>query len=155
MNSYRIDKLEDVRKAAQILSKLFKKGVVFLSGDLGSGKTTFVQFFLKYWGYKGVVNSPSYALMNYYEVDACTIIHADLYRLLDDEELLYLDVHDWVDMAAIIFIEWAEQGEKYLPPADLICRFTLSDEGRTLQIQANTMEYEWLLTQFGVNWEAK
>lgn len=146
-NGYDITTLEKLSDLTCLLAQCLKKGVVFLEGDLGSGKTTFAQLFLHHLGYEGVVNSPSYALMNCYEVGNCAVIHADLYRLLEPEELLYLDVQDWTDMAEIILIEWAQQGQGFLPAPDLRCRFELSAVGRRLYLEPNSTKMQALLQQ--------
>ena len=94
----------------------------------------------KHWlrqaGYSGVVQSPTYALMNEYYIGQQTVIHADLYRLAAPDELLYLDVRDWGDRAARIFIEWAQNGGDYLPAADVFCQFALRDGRRYLSVAA-------------------
>ena len=98
------------------------------------GKTTFVQHWLRQAGYNGAVQSPTYALMNEYYIGQNTVIHADLYRLATPDELLYLDMRDWGDRAARIFIEWAQNGGDYLPAADVFCQFTLRDGRRYLSV---------------------
>ena len=110
------------------------KKVYYLEGELGAGKTTFVQHWLRQAGYNGAVQSPTYALMNEYYIGQQTVIHADLYRLATPDELLYLDVRDWSDRAARIFIEWAQNGGDYLPAADVFCQFTLRDGRRDLSV---------------------
>lgn len=110
-------------------------GVIYLEGDLGVGKTTFVAHLLAQMGYQEVVTSPTYTLINDYHIQGKTIYHIDLYRLCDPEELMYLDVRDWQSRADLILIEWATKGEGYLPQANLILNFTLNAQGRTLQVK--------------------
>lgn len=133
--NFNISELEDLKKTIPLLMRLFakkKSAVIYLSGDLGVGKTTFVQLFLKTMGYDGVVSSPTYAIMNEYAHENQRFIHADLYRLADPEELIYLDIRDWQSRADFIFIEWAEKGGDLLPPPDFILELTLNSSGRFL-----------------------
>lgn len=139
MLTYRINELKLLELLAHHLANTLPKGVLYLVGDLGSGKTTFTQFFIKQLGYGGVVNSPTYALMNLYKFSGYSIIHADLYRLGQAEELLYLDVDDWQDMADILLIEWAARGEPFLPPPDMVCRFEFVEGNRWLSLEAKTV----------------
>ena len=112
------------------ITATFPRGIFHLHGDLGSGKTTFVQTLLRQLGYTGIVNSPTYALVQEYELGPRHIIHSDLYRLQEPEELLYLDVRDWPSRADYIFIEWPERGGDLLPPATARLPFQLQGTQR-------------------------
>ncbi len=123
---------------ARKLSLLLNQGVVYLYGNLGVGKTTFVKYFLKNLGYEGIVTSPSYGLINIYSVSANkNILHADLYRLVQPEELLYLDVDEWLDMADILLIEWPAKGFGFLPKPDYELEFILKEQQRNLILTAH------------------
>jgi len=127
---------EALDAAVAALRQCADKKVYYLEGTLGAGKTTFVQHWLRQAGYSGVVQSPTYALMNEYYIGQQTVIHADLYRLAAPDELLYLDVRDWSERATHIFIEWAQNGGDYLPAADVFCQFVLHDGRRYLSVAA-------------------
>ncbi len=107
--------------------------IIYIQGDLGAGKTTFVRGFLRGLGYPGAVKSPTYTLIEPYEVEGQRIFHLDLYRLADPEELEYLGLRDVLDGEAQLLIEWPEQGGAELPPADLKIRIRYQDRGRVLQ----------------------
>lgn len=98
--------------------------VIFLIGDLGAGKTTFARAFIQALGYSGYVKSPSYGLLESYRVVGNTILHLDLYRIEDPEELEYLALRDLYDNQAILLVEWPDKGANLLPQADLELRFT-------------------------------
>lgn len=85
-----------------------KQTTIFLKGDLGTGKTTFVQKFLKSLGYNEHVPSPSYAIVNTYTIQGRVVLHADLYRLQEVDELDYLGWDMLTEKADIILIEWPE-----------------------------------------------
>ena len=114
------------------LARRFCQGVVYLEGDLGVGKTALVRHWLQVCGVRDPVTSPSYQIVNMYEAAGRRFLHADLYRLVDPEELLYLDVREWQVLADLIFIEWPGRGGEYLPAPDIICQLSLSENVRTM-----------------------
>ncbi len=92
---------------------------VHLEGDLGAGKTTLVRGALRALGHRGPVKSPTYTLIEPYEVGGTRLYHLDLYRLSDPGELEYLGLRELLAEPAWVFIEWPEHGRPWLPPADL------------------------------------
>lgn len=109
------------------------KGVVYLEGDLGVGKTALVQRWLQVCGVVEPVTSPTYQIVNMYQAGGRRFLHADLYRLAEPEELLYLDVREWRDAADVVFVEWPQKGAGFLPAPDIICQLALSENVRTLR----------------------
>ncbi len=111
--------------------------LVFLSGDLGAGKTTLVRGFLRAGGHIGPVKSPTFTVVEEYLINNRLIFHLDLYRLGDPEELEYLGIRDYLDNSAICFIEWPEKGKGFLPQADLNIILDFKDDGRTIVIASH------------------
>lgn len=110
---------------AQNLSKLLLPGdIIFLEGPLGAGKTFLSQQLLFALGYHGKVLSPTYSLVQSYEIhhSSGTTIHLhhfDLYRLADPEELEFMGIRDYVSPNTICLIEWPSKGEGVVPKASI------------------------------------
>ena len=119
--------------------------ICYLRGDLGSGKTTLVRAIVKAMGFEGAVKSPTYTLVEPYQVQGRTILHMDLYRLSDPEELEFLGVRDYLSADSLWFVEWPEKGERFLPPSDLVISIGYVGTGRNIEIQANTRIGEQVL----------
>jgi tRNA threonylcarbamoyladenosine biosynthesis protein TsaE len=119
--------------------------VVYLSGDLGSGKTTFAQGFVRGCGISDAVRSPTYALLEPYELDGLTLLHLDLYRLQDAEELDTLGLRDWLISSSVWLIEWPEKGGARLPPPDVRAELSVQDAGHLIRLTgASAPGAQWL-----------
>jgi tRNA threonylcarbamoyladenosine biosynthesis protein TsaE len=108
--------------------------VIYLEGDLGAGKTTLVRGVLWGLGHEGAVRSPTYTLLEPYEIGDIHLYHLDLYRLADPEEIEFLGLRDLLDEQAMLFVEWPERGEDMLPPPDMRARIAHAGEARILEL---------------------
>jgi len=109
--------------------------VAFLHGDLGAGKTTFARAFLKALGVGERVKSPTYSLVEGYELGERQAFHLDLYRIADPGELEWLGLDSLAEPGAIVLVEWPERGAGALPPVDLALRFRHEGLGRAVQLE--------------------
>lgn len=112
--------------------------VIFLRGDLGAGKTTFARAYIKSLGFSGYVKSPSYGLLETYHVGPQTILHLDLYRIEDPEELEYLAIRDLFNPDCVLLVEWPDQGKSFLPKPDILLNFDEKNEVRFIRCQSCT-----------------
>ena len=110
--------------------------VIWLEGDLGAGKTTFARGLIHALGYKGRVKSPTYGLLEHYQLESLQVLHLDLYRISDPGELEFLGVEDLLDEQTILLIEWPDKGASWLPEPQFILKFSYAGEGRDLYWKA-------------------
>jgi tRNA threonylcarbamoyladenosine biosynthesis protein TsaE len=120
-----------------------QNGVVFLRGDLGAGKTTLVRGLLRGLGHQGSVRSPTYTLIEPYEVGDQRVYHLDLYRLGDPQELEYLGLRDLLDGEGLVLVEWPERGVGMLPEPELVIEIEHAPAGRRLRFWPNTAWASW------------
>lgn len=109
-------------------------GLIFLNGDLGAGKTTLVRGLLRHLGFTGTVKSPTYTLVEPYDVDGREIYHFDLYRLGDPEELEYMGIRDYLSSSALCLIEWPKKAHRFLPKENLNVLIQHADEKRKITL---------------------
>ncbi len=111
---------------------------VALCGTLGAGKTTLTRGFLRALGHTGTVKSPTFTVIEPYDLARGALYHFDLYRLNDPTELELLGLRDYFSPGAICLVEWPERGDGVLPALDLRVEIHYCDQGRSVDIQATT-----------------
>ena len=125
----------DTKAFAQQLADMNLTGSVWLSGDLGAGKTTLTRYWLQAMGHTGAVKSPTYTLVEPYQIPTKTgikpVYHADLYRLNDPEELEFIGFYEYQDEPnSLVIIEWASRAQGYLTPPQLVIDIKRLDDDK-------------------------
>ncbi|MEZ2418050.1 tRNA (adenosine(37)-N6)-threonylcarbamoyltransferase complex ATPase subunit type 1 TsaE [Luteibacter sp. RCC_6_2] len=123
--------------------------VAYLHGDLGAGKTTFARAFLRALGVGERVKSPTYSLVEGYDIGERRAFHLDLYRIADPGELEWLGLDSLAEPGAIVLVEWPERGTGALPSADLELSFRHEGQGRAVLIEARSPAGQRILRSLG------
>ena len=112
--------------------------VIYLSGELGAGKTTLARGILRGLGHTGKVKSPSFALVEPYTFSRLYLYHFDFYRFSDPRELGDAGFREYFNPDSVCLVEWPENAAGMLPPADLRISLKVTGTGRQFEIDADT-----------------
>lgn len=125
-----VSSVEETWEIARSLAKDLKPGTVIrLEGDLGAGKTTFVQGLAAAMGVGGRVNSPTFCLVQEHRGGDAFLVHMDLYRLRGEEDVLSIGWEDYLDEGAVLAVEWPDRAGSLIPLNARIVRITAAGEG--------------------------
>ena len=122
----------------QLANGLAPGMLVTLRGSLGAGKTTMARGILRGLGFEGRVKSPTYSLVELYELSRLDLYHFDFYRFEDPHELIESGLQDAFNETNVCIVEWPEKAERLLPAADLEVALSMTDSGRTAVLTAQT-----------------
>ncbi|OGT26790.1 MAG: tRNA (adenosine(37)-N6)-threonylcarbamoyltransferase complex ATPase subunit type 1 TsaE [Gammaproteobacteria bacterium RIFCSPLOWO2_02_FULL_42_14] len=126
MSSTLLKSAADTEQFAEQFSNTLKPpALIFLEGELGAGKTTFMKGLLRGLGFQGTVKSPTFTLVETYDIGARRVVHADFYRLQDANELELIGFRDYLTEESIVVIEWASKAKIYLPEPNWVCTLKL------------------------------
>ena len=135
------DESETVKFAGILSQTLQVPSVIYLSGDLGAGKTTLIRALLRALNYRGTVKSPTYTLVEPYQFQNFDFHHFDCYRLTEPVELEDIGLCDYLTEKSVCAFEWPEKGGAIVPPADLKLRLDMLAGKRLLTLEVCTPEY--------------
>lgn len=133
----------DTQKLAQKLAQHIAQGVIYLFGDLGAGKTTLSRYWLQNLGHQGAVKSPTYTLVEPYNIAGKDIFHFDLYRLNDPYELELMGIRDYLDVPNALFLfEWPSKGGEEIPQADHVIDIQKTDDEMVREVKITSISAE-------------
>lgn len=140
LKNYDENKLIDL---ARLVAQFIEPGdVLFLHGGLGAGKTTFVRMLLSALGYKGRVKSPTFSIVEEYELEEISIAHFDLYRLESSADVDNLGITDYLNEKTALVIEWPENGGSIIPNASIDINITIcSSTTRNISLKHHSPEF--------------
>ena len=141
------DEAATVAFGKKLANAITKGAVVYLHGDLGAGKTTFTRGVIQGLGHTGNVKSPTYTLVEPYELSDVSAYHFDLYRLADPEELEFMGIRDYFNDDAVCLVEWPEKGQGFIPQPDLDIELEYVDNQRRIHCVSRSEKGLKLLTQ--------
>jgi tRNA threonylcarbamoyladenosine biosynthesis protein TsaE len=113
--------------------------VIYLRGELGAGKTTLARGVLRALGFQGAVKSPTYTLVEVYELSRLHLHHFDFYRFRDPREWIDAGFRESFNGRTVSLIEWPERAAGQLPPADLEIALGLLEAGRSAELISNSL----------------
>jgi tRNA threonylcarbamoyladenosine biosynthesis protein TsaE len=138
-NSVFLEDEEATLAAGAVLARLLEgHGLVTLQANLGGGKTTLSRGLIQAMGHRGAVKSPTYTLVESYDLGPWRVLHYDLYRLSDPEELAFLGMRDFLDADTLTLVEWPERAGNFLPTPDLALELQVEGRGRRLSWQGRS-----------------
>lgn len=122
--------------------------IIFLSGDLGAGKTTLTRGILRKMGHNGIVKSPTYNLVEIYKFSRLYFYHFDFYRFNDPNEWEEAGFREHFNADSVCIVEWPEKAGELLPVADIQLSIHVVESGRNIEIYALTEAGKRCLTDW-------
>lgn len=138
MTRYLASEADTLALGAELASAIRPGMAIYLSGDLGAGKTTLARGLLRGLGYEGKVKSPTFTLVEVYEVSRLYLYHFDFYRINHPRELEEAGFREYFNPASVCLVEWPEKAAAELPAADLKILLQVEGPGRRVGICAAT-----------------
>lgn len=139
------------------LARILTPGLkIYLHGELGAGKTSLTRALLQAAGHSGRVKSPTYTLVEPYAISVAgktlSLMHFDLYRMGSPEEFIDAGFREYFDSDHLCVVEWPEQAQDLLPPADLDVFLSVAGEGRAVELRANSEQGTTCLNHLDLHW---
>lgn len=135
---YNVSSVEETWAVAREFAEELHPGdIVCLEGDLGAGKTTFTQGLAAYLGAKRAVTSPTFCLVVEHPTDRFLLVHMDLYRLHDEDDVLTIGWEDYLARGAVLFVEWPDRAGTLVPDDAIHVNFALGDDESSRTISFN------------------
>lgn len=141
---------EETKQFAQKLATCLKSPLVLgFSGNIGAGKTTLIRAMLRSLGIQSAIKSPTFSLVESYQINERMIHHFDLYRIQDIDELEHIGIRDYFAEEAISCIEWPEHGGELVNHLDAIISLHIKDASRVLELESIQRSGDQLINNLG------
>ncbi len=128
------DEADTIAFGRSLAARFEGGGRIYINGELGAGKTTLCRGILRHFEYSGAVKSPTFTLVESYELPRQTIYHFDLYRLADPDELEYIGIDDYFSPENLCLVEWPQRAADSLPECDLEVTLTIARRERVISL---------------------
>lgn len=137
-------KLKDLSSTARLILNRVKTKHILFNGDMGSGKTTLISALVKELGGNDLTSSPTFSIVNEYEIPNDIVYHFDFYRINDLHEALDMGIEDYFESKHWNFIEWPDKVYDLLPEHVTQLDISLAEDGgRILEISEKTLSAGW------------
>jgi len=150
IETFLADELATLGLGIQLASGLAPGMLLALRGSLGAGKTTLARGILRGLGFEGRVKSPTYSLVELYELSRLHLYHFDFYRFEDPNELIESGLQDAFNGTNVCIVEWPEKADRLLPAADIEVTLSMTDSGRTAMLTAHSENGKRCLRQLKI-----
>ena len=118
----------------------YNKCIIFLNGEIGSGKTSIVRRYIKLFNLNKTITSPTFTLINEYQLDQIKIFHYDLYKIKSTQELIDIGINDYLNQNALHFFEWPNNCSSLLPRPNVIIDLINVHSGRLIKVTIKPYE---------------
>ncbi|WDR80458.1 tRNA (adenosine(37)-N6)-threonylcarbamoyltransferase complex ATPase subunit type 1 TsaE [Candidatus Purcelliella pentastirinorum] len=139
MCTYKIKLINELQTSSlgeKLSNTCFKKKVlIYLNGEIGTGKTTLIRAFIKQMGYNKFIKSPTYTIIEKYNIKNIILLHIDLYRINNIHELEILGLKEYIEESSICLIEWPKNNIKYIKKPDININLSYIDNHREAKIK--------------------
>ena len=134
--NFQIESEKQLIEVCMGLDKMLNhSNIVLLNGDMAAGKTTLVKAYCKYKNVKDLSTSPSFGLVNEYQIGEKKLYHFDLYRVNEEEELYDIGFEEYLDSGNICFIEWPEIGKNFITESYILVNLLVVGEKRIVELK--------------------
>lgn len=127
-----INSIHELPKLAQQIISNLQHKIILFEGEMGAGKTTFIKTFVNELGSKDEVSSPTFSIVNEYEIPNGKVFHFDLYRIKSEEEAMDFGIEEYLDSGQFCLIEWPDKIENLITEPHHTLKIIAQENQRTI-----------------------
>lgn len=129
---FSIHNISELSKLAQQIISNLQHKIILFEGEMGAGKTTFIKTFVNELGSKDEVSSPTFSIVNEYEIPNGKVFHFDLYRIKSEEEAMDFGIEEYLDSGQFCLIEWPDKIENLITEPHHTLKIIAQENQRTI-----------------------